>query len=303
MHSHSENNGDKHNNSEGNKKLAVVSVFNIVGFFVELVGGLTFGSVALVSDAIHMLFDALAYVMAFMASFIAKKYDDEKGWSYGVHRVEPLVAFINGILLIPMVGYILWESYQRFLVPIEIGTGPTLAIAFGGLLVNIISVYILNGDDMSLNERGAFYHLIGDAGGSVAVILSTTIIYFTGIKAVDPIVASLISMFIIWSAIKVLVGSSSIFLHRSPTDVDKVKSNVTKVEGVSEVDDIHIWQICSQIRVATIHININEKSSNSTNEIMHKTHNKLSDFGIDHATVEICRGCSNNKAHLGEHSH
>lgn len=303
MHSHSEEETHGHNEMEGTKKLAIVSLVNFSGFFVELAGGILFGSVALISDAIHMLFDSIAYLMAFLASFVAEKYDDSYNWSYGVHRVEPLTAFLNGLFLIPMVGFILWKSYQRFIAPIDIGTGPTMIIAFGGLLINVASVYVLQGDDMSLNERGAFYHLLGDAGGSIAVIVSTSIIYFTGIKIIDPIVASLIAVLILWSAIKVLTGSGKIFLHKTPIDIDQVTSDINEIDKVEQVDDIHAWQICSQITVATIHIKASKHSSDNTNAVIHKVHERLSEYGVDHATVEICSGCSNENAHLGDHSH
>ncbi|MFB6149407.1 MAG: cation diffusion facilitator family transporter, partial [Halobacteriales archaeon] len=144
-----------HERARSSRTLALVAAINLVGFVAELAGGLLFGSVALLSDAVHMLFDALSYVMAFVASYVADRYEGSTRWSYGLHRLEPLAAFLNGVLLIPMVGYILWESYQRFLEPVAINPELTLIIATGGLLVNIGSVYVLQGGEMSLNERGA----------------------------------------------------------------------------------------------------------------------------------------------------
>jgi len=304
MHSHDEKGHEQHDSvADGERKLAIVAVINIVGFFVELAGGLLFGSVALISDAIHMLFDSLAYVMAYVATFLAERYESD-GWSYGVHRIEPLSAFLNGVLLIPMIGYIVWESYQRFLAPMDIGTIPTLIVAIGGLLVNVISVVILHGDEMSLNERGAFYHLLGDAGGSIAVIVSTTIIHLSGIRIIDPVVASLIAVLIAWSALKVLRGSSAIFLHRTPLDVEEIRSGINEINGIKEVNDLHIWQICSQITVATTHVKTDkEVCPERVRDILHKTHQELSSHGVDHATVEICCGCDNETAHLGNHGH
>lgn len=306
MHSHGEDDEHEHHGSAegGERELALVSIVNLVGFFVELAGGLLFGSVALISDAIHMLFDSLAYVMAYMAAFFAERYDDED-WSYGVHRIEPLAAFLNGVLLIPMIGYILWESYQRFLSPMEIGTVPTIAIGFGGLLINVVSVLVLQGDDMSLNERGAFYHLLGDAGGSIAVIVSTVVIHLFEIRLVDPIVASLIAVLISWSAIKVLRGSGAIFLHRTPLDIDAIRSDINGIEDIEGVEDLHAWQICSQITVATVHVK-REESSDEPDEMkrtLQETHRILSDHGVDHATVEICYGCNDKSVHTGNHSH
>lgn len=302
-HDHIQTDKEHNHKEHDSKKLAIVSIINILGFSVEMVGGILFGSVALISDAIHMLFDSLAYVMAFVASFIARHYGQSGNWSYGIHRIEPLSAFLNGVLLIPMIGYILWESYQRFLSPVDIVTIPTILIAIGGLLVNVISVYVLNGNDMSLNERGAFYHLLGDAGGSIAVIVSIVVVEITGFKSVDPIVASLIAVIIAWSSIKLLRGSGAIFFHKSPVDVEKITTNISEIEGIKNVQDIHVWQLCSQISVATTHIETEERSDVDVQHIRHTTHQVLSDKGVDHATVEICYKCDDRTAHIKNHSH
>ena len=127
-----------HGTGRSGRKLALVAAINVVGFLAELAGGLLFGSVALLSDAVHMLFDALAYVMAFAAAYVASEYDTSDRWSYGLHRLEPLSAFLNGVLLVPMVAFVLYESYGRFLDPVAIATVPTLAIAVGRLCVNAL---------------------------------------------------------------------------------------------------------------------------------------------------------------------
>lgn len=251
-HSHSHDHG--HETSSSSRELALVAGLNFLGFFGELTGGVLFGSVALISDAVHMLFDALAYVMAFAATYVADRYEGSNQWSYGLHRLEPMAAFLNGVLLIPMVGYILWEAYQRFLNPIAIGTVPTLLIAIGGLAINAGSVYILQGGEMSLNEKGAFYHLIGDAGGSIAVIVSVLTIEVTGIRIIDPVTAALIAGVVLWSAGKVLRGSGAIFFLKTPLEPEGVRTDMEAVDGVDQVEDWHAWQICSQITVTTAHV-------------------------------------------------
>nr|WP_135534082.1 cation transporter [Halostella pelagica] len=110
--------------STSNRKLAAVSVINLLGFLAELAGGLLFGSVALISDAFHMLFDSLAYVMAFAAAYVTENYGESDRWSHGLHRLEPFTAFLNSQFLLPMVGFSLRVSFQRFLDPVAIGTGP-----------------------------------------------------------------------------------------------------------------------------------------------------------------------------------
>ena len=296
--------GHSHGGSDrSSRTLAVIAVINLAGFVVELAGGLLFGSVALLSDAVHMLFDALAYVMAFLAAYVAHNYDHSDRFSYGLHRLEPLSAFLNGALLFPMVAFILWESYQRFLAPIDIGTGPTLAIATFGLAVNAISVYYLEGREMTLNERGAFYHLLGDAGGSVAVIVSTLVVQVTGVRVVDPITAALIAVLVAWSAVKLLSGSGAIFLGRSPVDPARLRSRIESIEGVSTVLDFHAWQICSEITVATAHVTTTADTMADADAVTYRVHDLLADEGVTHATVELSDADADRSRRLDAHGH
>ncbi|MFC6768522.1 cation diffusion facilitator family transporter [Natrinema soli] len=304
-HSHDDSHGGHSHGggSTSSRKLAAVSLINVVGFVVEFAGGLAFGSVALISDAVHMLFDALAYVMAFAAAHVAEHYGEGDRWSYGLHRLEPFAAFLNGLLLLPMVGYILWESYQRFLEPVAIGAGPTIAIAVGGLLVNIGSVYVLHGDAMSLNEKGAFYHLLGDAGGSVAVIVSVVAIELTDITVIDPITAALIAAVVAWSAITVLRGSGEIFFLKAPLESDDIRAHLCEIEGVDRVDDFHAWQICSQITVATVHVETDVELMADAEAVVGRVHDELARHGVDHATVELSPRYADRDVHLDTHCH
>jgi cobalt-zinc-cadmium efflux system protein len=287
----------------GSRSLALVAIVNLVGFAAELAGGLLFGSVALLSDAVHMLFDALAYVMAWAASYVADRHAGSDRWAFGLHRLEPLSAFVNGALLIPMVGFILWESYQRFLDPIAIGTGPTLAIAVGGLLVNVVSVWVLEGGEMSLNEKSAFYHLLGDAGGSVAVVVSTLVVGYTGVGWVDPLTAGLIALLIVWSAGKLLRGSGAIFLGRSPVDPREICDAVARVDGVTDVPDFHAWQICSELTVASAHVGTTAETMAEVDECNRRIHEVLDQYGVDHATIELCHPERNRDNRLDAHGH
>ena len=268
--------------------MAGVALINIVGFVIELAGGLLFGSVALVGDAFHMLFDALAYVLAFGAAYVSRRAEPGEYWSYGLDRVEPFTAFLNGILLVPMVGYLVWESYQRFLNPIEIDPLMTAGLATGGLLVNFASVYYLQGGEMNLNEKGAYYHLIGDTGASVAVIVSMLVVEFTGSTLADPITAVLIAVIIIWSAVKLLRESGEIFFQRSPVSVDEIENRLREVDGVVSVADVHVWQLSSTIRVASMHLQDNVQSLEEREKLKKRVVDVLhEEFGVDHATVDM----------------
>ena len=287
LHDHDNADGEHATDTGGSKRLALVAVVNFLGFLIELAGGLLFGSVALISDAIHMLFDMLAYAMAFGASYTAEKFEGGEEWSFGLHRLETAAAFLNGVLLLPMVGYILWESYQRFLDPVQIDPMLTLVIAVGGLLVNVGSVYILQDGEMSLNERGAFYHLLGDAGGSIAVIISTVVIAVFDIPVADPIAAVLIAALVLWSAGKVLRESTSILLEQSPIPIDEVEEDLAEIDGVEVVDDLHIWQVCSELTMATARLRDTATSLDEQQAIRARVHDLLTERGVDHATIEF----------------
>jgi len=270
------------------RKLGIVAGINLVGFGIELAGGLLFGSVALVGDALHMLFDAIAYVLAFAAAVVSRRVAPNEYWSYGLDRIEPFTAFLNGILLVPMVGYLVWESYQRYLRPVEIEPLPTAALAAGGLLVNFSSVYYLQGGEMNLNEKGAFYHLIGDTGASLAVIVSMLVVEYTGYTIADPLTAALIAVLIVWSAVKLLRESGEIFFQRSPVSVQEVEDRLVGVERVVAVDDVHVWQLSSTIRVASLHLTDDLQSLAEREQLKKRVDDVLhEEFDVDHATIDV----------------
>lgn len=272
------------------RKLGLVAGINFVGFGIELGGGLAFGSVALIGDALHMLFDALAYVIALAATIIARRSNPSGRWTFGLHRIEPFAAFLNGVLLVPMVLYLVYESYQRFLSPIDIDATMTMFLAGGGLLVNVASVYVLQGGEMSLNERGAYYHLLGDAGASVAVIVSMLVVRFTGLTIVDPLTAVLIAGLIIWSAVKILRESGAIFFQQSPVDPEEVRAVLEGLDGVENVEDLHMWSLSSQVFIASVFVTDATQTLDQRDALVARIHELLqSEFGIDHATVEVVK--------------
>lgn len=287
--------GDDHTHGSGERSirtLGLVAGINIVGFIIELIGGLAFGSVALLGDAFHMLFDALAYILALGAALVASRVEPTGQWSYGLQRIEPTAAFLNGVLLVPMVLFLVYESYERYLSPVTINTDMTILLATGGLLVNFGSVYVLQGGEMTLNERGAYYHLIGDMGASIAVIVSMLVIKFTGLTIVDPITAIFIAVVIIWSAVKVLRESTAIFFQKSPVSIEEVREVIGAIDGVDQVEDVHIWSLSSVLLVATVHLVDTAETVKQRDQIKEQVNERLHDkFDIDHVTVDaVSRG-------------
>lgn len=280
--------GHRKENGSSKRKLEVVTSINALGFIAELIGGILFGSVALMSDAIHMLFDASAYGTASLASHIAETREGSEFWTFGFHRVEVVTALLNGLLLIPMSIWIVWEAYTRFLSPTHIDIWTTLLIAFAGLALNILSVFYLRGEKMNLNEKAAFYHLLGDVGGSLAVIFGVLIVYLTGITAADPIAAVLIAILVLWSSGKVLIEGTSIILQKSPFPPSEIKKEIEKIEGVCSAHNIKCWRVCSDVGVCSLHVQVEVDTLEKAGEIRKKVEDKLRErFGLEQMTVQV----------------
>jgi len=176
-------------------------------------------------------------------------------------------------------------------------------LALGGLGVNLLSVYVLQGREMNLNERGAYYHLLGDAGGSVAVVVSMVVVEFTGFTVVDPVIAVFIAVLVLWSAGKLLRGSGEIFLHAAPVTRGDIETRLRTVPGVTGISDSHTWQICSEITVATVQVDVTVEDVEAAAALTERLHRELSDLGVDHATVELCHEDYDRAVQLTAHAH
>ncbi len=292
-----------HDEPTSARRLALVAGLNLLAFLGQVIGGLFFGSIALLSDGIHSLFDALAYLLAFGAGYLATRSGPTEWYSYGFHRLEPLAAFLNGLLLLPMVGYIIWESLQRVTATVTIMTGPTLVLAGAGFAINIVSVFLLHHDQMSLNERGAFAHLLGDAGGSLAVIGSVLIIDLTGWQLIDPLVAVVIGGLILWTALAVLTDSGAIVTLQAPVAQSELRAAIEAVDGIQSVTDLHTWQLCSHLTIATVHATTTANTTDGVRAATQRVHGRLADRGIEHATVELRPAGMSHEPCLTCHTH
>lgn len=307
-HDHAHDHGDDHGHAHHTlnasaRVLGVIVLLNFIGFVLEVAGGLIFGSIALLADGLHMLFDLFAYAIAFGAAYLAVNTTHETRWAYGMHRLEPTAALINGLLLIPLVGYVLFASFRRMMNPEPITVGWTLAIALVGLAINVVCVWILHGDEMSLNEKGAYYHLLGDVGGSVLVVVATLATGVVGLPIIDPIAAVIISIAILWSAWVVVRGGSTILLDQAPTNQADVKADIETVPGVAKVTDIHVWQVCSQLTVGTAHVSVEAESLEELTATKQRVRDCLNENGVDHVTVELHAETLRHDPPVMTHSH
>lgn len=268
----------------------------------EFLGGWLSGSLALLSDAGHMLTDVLAIGLSLLAMRFALQPATEKK-TYGFYRLEILTALINGITLILLAGYIFYEAWQRFRSPEEIRSGLMIAVAMVGLLANLAGFFILKASSKhSLNVRGAFLHIIGDLLSSVAVVLGGLAIRFTGLYIIDPILSVIIALVILKGAYDLVKESADILLEATPAGVEglKVEGALLGIGGVKQVHHLHIWSISSGIHALSAHVLVDDQMTSQSDRLLADIQKLLEyKFGILHATIQFeCTECNGVTCHI-----
>ena len=264
---------------------------------VEVVGGIISGSLALLADAGHMLTDTMALALAAMAFHVSKRPPDGN-LTFGYQRFQILAAFVNGLSLLAVVGWILFEAISRFINPNEILGETMLVVAAAGLVVNLISFAVLHsGDQDNLNIRGAALHVAGDLLGSVAAIVAALVIIYTGWLLIDPILSVAVAALILKSAWSLVKRSGHILLEGAPEwlDVQMMQDRIVAgVPGVCEIHHVHIWGLTPQELMLTMHMSVTDDATQS--EIVREAKQFLkNEYGIGHATIEVdVNGCSDH---------
>lgn len=263
------------------------------GFMVaEVAGGVLSGSLALLSDAGHMLTDFVSLALAWFAFRLGRREADLRR-SYGYHRFQVLAAFVNGLALFVIAAWITVEASRRLADPVEVLGGPMLVIATLGLLVNVAAFWILQGGATdNLNIRGAALHVMGDLLGSVAAMAASLIILWTGWMPIDPLLSVLVAFVILRAAWTVVRKSGHILLEGTPENVDPADVRVRLTAAVPEVTDvhhIHVWSLTSERPVVTLHAVLADGANDD--EALVRIHRALDElFGLSHATVQLERG-------------
>jgi cobalt-zinc-cadmium efflux system protein len=295
-HGHGHDHGHAHNHAHGANEKSVGIAALLTGAFmvVEMIGGVMAGSLTLIADAGHMLTDFVGLGMAWFAFRLTRKPADGKR-TYGFDRFSVLVAFVNGLALFVIAGWITFEAWERFNQPVEVLGGLMFWVALAGLGVNILSFLILRrGDKENLNMRAAVLHVLGDLLGSVAAIIASLVIMTTGWMPIDPLLSVLVSLIILRSALRIVLESGHILLEGSPphVDVEAIAGDLAAtVDGVENVHHVHVWSITQERPMATLHARVGPGTDPGAIVAAIKDRLK-SEFQLDHATVEI---------ELGEH--
>jgi len=272
----------------GKSRLRLVLVLTSLFFVVEVLGGLWTNSLALLSDAGHMLSDMFALGLSLFAFWLSSRKPSPTK-TYGYYRFEVVAAFINGVLLILIALWIFGEAYSRFQEPAAVKTVPMLVIAVLGLMINLLGIYLLHEiGTKNINIRGALFHLIGDAAGSVGAIAAAIAISLTGWTLFDPLVSVLIGLLIIYSAWRLLWDVVNILMQGVPPhiDLDSIRQGILSVDGVIGVCDLHIWSLTSEVESLSAHVVVEDMGRNK--EILEKLTCLIRDrFGINHVTLQI----------------
>ena len=270
----------------------VIIALVLTGTFmvVEVVGGILSGSLALLADAGHMLTDTMALALAAVAFQVSKRPADTT-LTYGYQRFQILAAFVNGLSLLFIVGWILYEAVNRFIAPQEVMGQTMLIVAVAGLVVNIISFTVLHGGDKdNLNIRGAALHVAGDLLGSVAAIVAAVVIIYTGWMQIDPILSIAVAILILKSAWVLVKRSAHVLLEGAPEwlDIDTMREHlIGKVPEVASIHHVHVWGLTPQDLMLTMHVCVSTQPENPTDIIRRVKAQLREEYGIGHSTIEI----------------
>lgn len=283
--------GHTHGGSSGaqnTRRLGLVLALAAVYMVAEVVGGVITGSLALLADAGHMLSDVAALGLSLFALWVAKRPPTPER-SFGYYRTEVLAALINGATLIAIAIYIFIEAVHRLGHPPEVQGPLMMGIATGGLVVNLLGLWILNaGKSESLNVRGAWLHVLTDMLGSIGAIAAGVLIWAFGWKLADPVASVLIGVLVLYSSWALLREVVGVLMEWAPghLDMDAVRDAIAGVRGVQAVHDLHVWTITSGLVSLSVHVLVAPDcdTADALRELRQVLQKK---FDIDHATIQM----------------
>jgi cobalt-zinc-cadmium efflux system protein len=262
----------------------------VIAFFVvQVVVGVAANSLALLSDAGHMATDALGLGMALAAIAAANRATRHRHRTFGLYRLEILAALANAVLLFGVAAYVLVEAARRIGDPPDVASAPVLVVGALGLAVNVIAFLLLRqGADESLNVRGAYVEVLSDLLGSIGVIVAAAIMQLTGWGWVDPAIGAGIGLFILPRAWRLGRDAIRILVQAAPHGIDlaAVTAALTEVDGVTDVHDLHVWTLTSDMDVLTAHLGIDDGTDAQT--VLRRARTLLADrFHLTHATLQV----------------
>ncbi|MHA1990306.1 MAG: cation diffusion facilitator family transporter [Candidatus Hodarchaeales archaeon] len=288
FHVNDQQSSEKESVSYKSNSLLIVFILTLVFLFVEIIGGVLSGSLALIADSFHMMTDTMALGLSLLALIISRR-PSKSSHTFGFRRAEIVSAFLNGALLIILSIFIVLESINRINSAHTIDSGLMFYVAMLGLSVNVFGIYLLRKDRKNnLNIKGAFLHLLGDTLGSLGAISAAVIIAITGEVLVDILVSLLIMILLLYNGFNLFKESLHILMEGTPSgmDINEIKSSIMEVGGVVEVHDLHAWTVSSNVHSISCHVRVEEHSS--CQPILVEIQKLLrSTFKIHHCTVQM----------------
>jgi cobalt-zinc-cadmium efflux system protein len=265
--------------------LALTGVF----LLSEVAASFITGSLALLSDAAHMLTDAAALGLAIAAVHLGRRPADSKR-TFGYKRFEVLAATVNSGALFGAGIYILVEAVRRFSNPTPVASGGMLVVAVIGLIVNLVALLLLRGEhEHNLNVHGAYLEALSDLLGSAGVIVAGILIRVTGWRLIDPVTAILIALWVFPRTWRLLSRSINVLLEGVPDDVElqKLRDDLARIPGVARVHDLHVWAITSGQSSLSVHLVLPIRESPSDLSLVARAQEVARQHGIRHSTVQI----------------
>jgi cobalt-zinc-cadmium efflux system protein len=269
-------------------RLATVFGLTVAVLVVEVAGAALSGSLALLADAGHVLADGTGIGLALLAiRFAARPASPQR--TFGYYRLEILAAVVNAVLLFGVAGFVLVQAWRRLTEPPEVASGLMLAVAAAGLAANAVSMWLLrDGQQHSLNLRGAYLEVWGDLLGSVAVLAAAAVIALTGFLAADPIASALIGVLILPRTWRLLREAVDVLLEAAPKGVDlaEVRQHLVETPGVTGVHDLHAWTITSGLPVLSVHV-VLERGADAGKVLDGLGDCLAGHFDIEHSTFQL----------------
>lgn len=273
----------------GNRRRLTLALCLTATYMVaEIVGGLAANSLALLADAGHMFSDAAALGLSLVAVMLAQRPATSHR-TYGFHRAEILAALTNGAALLALSVLIAREAWERLSDPPDVHGGLMLAVACGGLIINLVNLIVLSGGrHHNLNVRGAWLHVMADTLGSVGAIMAGTAIYFFGWRWADPVASFIIATLVLYSAWGLVRETLDVLMEGVPKgiSIEEVAAALRRIPGVLDAHDLHVWSLTSGRNIATTHLVIAEEADHQG--IIDAANRTLAEqFAIAHATIQV----------------
>jgi cobalt-zinc-cadmium efflux system protein len=287
--------------------LKVALALTCLVLVVELAGGLVSHSLALLSDAGHVLTDVFALGLAWFAVAQASRPADQRR-SYGYHRVSILAALVNSVVLIGIVIAIGYEAVRRLANPEPVQGGIVVITALVGIAINAYVAFGLRGDTHSLNTRAAFLHVAGDIGASVGVVVAGLVILLTGWLYIDPLLSLAIAVLIAFGAWRIVRETVNLLLEGTPAEINlaAVTAEINRTELVSSMHDLHVWALSSDEMALSVHVVVDDCPLGEAEHVVRDLERRLCDrFSIGHTTIQVesCHPCGEINHGAGEHNH